>query len=174
VNNKWIWLPVVLFALLLAGFAVAVVSGKKPGFSDRVGQTVGSLDLPTLDGSYVELFKTKLQNQMLVVNFFASWCAPCKAEHPYLMRLYKDHNATIVGVSFKDDKVKSQAMLKQLGNPYMLTLLDEKGMAGLSWGLTGVPETYVVDPEGIIRFHQAGPLTESAVQEIVKLVERKE
>ena len=92
-----------------------------------------------------------------LVNFYASWCAPCAAESPALLAL-KDEGVRIVGVAYKDDPSASRGFLQRLGDPYAVKLVDPKGAAGIELGLTGVPETYAVDANGIIRAKRAAPI----------------
>lgn len=98
-----------------------------------------------------------------IVNFFASWCVPCKGEHPYLMEMF-GQGLKIVGVAYKDRSYKAQGYLEKEGSPYALLAFDQKGKGGAVWGTTGVPETFVIDSGGLIRFHQVGPLTEELVK----------
>lgn len=101
-----------------------------------------------------------------VVNFWASWCAPCRAEHPMLERLAAQ-GLTIYGVNYKDDPAKALGFLDELGNPYAAAVADPRGRTGLDWGLYGVPETFVIDGEGKVLLRFAGPLGESVMEDTV-------
>ncbi len=98
-----------------------------------------------------------------LVNIFASWCVPCRAEHPLLTRLAAD-GVAIYGIAYKDRPEAAHAFLAELGNPYRKVGLDEDGRAGLEWGVTGVPETFVLDGESTVVFKHTGPLTPDAVR----------
>ena len=96
----------------------------------------------------------------VLVNFFASWCAPCLAEHPLFMRLRDREGATIIGVAWKNKRDDATAWLKRLGDPFRAAGLDFESKTGLDWGVSGVPETYAIDGNGIVRLHFRGPITE--------------
>jgi cytochrome c biogenesis protein CcmG/thiol:disulfide interchange protein DsbE len=102
-----------------------------------------------------------------LVNYWASWCAPCRAEHPNLSKLAGE-GVTIYGINYKDDPVKALGFLEELGNPYLGIGTDESGRTALDWGLYGVPETYVIDSDGIIVLRFAGPITERVLDETIR------
>ena len=99
-----------------------------------------------------------------IVNFFASWCVPCRAEHPFLMELAKDASISMIGINYKDNHQAAVGFIDDLGNPYQFLLVDKQGRIAIEWGLYGVPETYIIDEKGIIRFKQTGPLVGEVVQ----------
>jgi cytochrome c biogenesis protein CcmG/thiol:disulfide interchange protein DsbE len=103
----------------------------------------------------------------MLVNVFASWCAPCRAEHPNLMAL-KARGVAVVGVAWKDDPVATRAFLDELGDPYSMVLVDRDGRAGLDLGITGVPETFAVNAMGQVVAKSSGPLIDAA--EVERLV----
>ncbi len=99
-----------------------------------------------------------------LVNIFASWCVPCRAEHPLLAHLAEEQGVAIYGIAYKDKPEAANAFLAELGNPYRRVGFDEDGRAGVEWGVTGVPETFVLDAEGVVAFKHTGPLTPDAVR----------
>jgi cytochrome c biogenesis protein CcmG/thiol:disulfide interchange protein DsbE len=103
----------------------------------------------------------------VIVNFFASWCTPCLAEHPLFTRLAEREGATIVGIAWKNKRDDALGWLKKLGDPFRLAGLDLEGKTGLDWGLSGVPETYLIDGDGIVRRHYRGPITERDLNETI-------
>lgn len=136
-----------------------------------VGQPVPETVLPMLNGTeagpgHVDL-KTAGVGRPMLINVFASWCAPCRVEHPKLMAL-KERGVAVVGVAWKDDPVKTRAFLDELGDPYSMVLVDRDGRAGLDLGITGAPETFAVDAMGNVVAKFSGPLLEDA--EIERLV----
>ncbi len=97
-------------------------------------------------------------DEVTLVNFFASWCLPCRAEHPVLLRLAQEAGLRVVGINYKDKPEDARAWLEELGNPYARIGADETGRAGIEWGVTGVPETFIIDRAGRIRYRQVGPI----------------
>ena len=133
-----------------------------------VGRQVPDLALPTLaEGTPVRLRELAAEAP-IVVNFFASWCAPCEIEHPVLMGL-KGRGARVVGIADKDAPPNSQALLTRLGNPYVQALVDRDGRAGVEFGVTGVPETYVIAAGGKVLAKHTGPLTEADAERLARL-----
>ncbi len=99
-----------------------------------------------------------------LVNIFASWCVPCRAEHPLLAHLAEEEGVVIYGIAYKDKPGNTNAFLAELGNPFRKVGYDEDGRAGVEWGVTGVPETFVLDAEGVVVLKHTGPLTPDAVR----------
>ena len=102
-----------------------------------------------------------------LVNFWASWCAPCRVEHPHLMALAAE-GVPVYGVNYKDEPAKALAFLAEMGNPYRAVGADASGRMGIDWGLYGVPETFVIDGEGRVVTRFAGPITERALAETIR------
>ena len=153
-------LPVLVFAGVVAYFAVALQPGRDPSLvpSALVGKPVPAFDLPPLEPGKPGVAAKDLKGQVTLLNFFASWCIPCRAEQPVLMQLTKDAKATLYGIAYKDEPEASRAFLAEAGDPFARVAVDASGRTAIDFGLYGVPETYVVDRDGIIRFRQVGPL----------------
>jgi cytochrome c biogenesis protein CcmG/thiol:disulfide interchange protein DsbE len=108
-----------------------------------------------------------------LLNVWASWCAPCREEHPLLVALARDTQLPIVGLNYKDDPRSAQEWLRKLGDPYLATAVDSDGRVGIDYGVYGVPETFVVDRAGVVRHKHIGPLTQDAwTRELLPLVQR--
>lgn len=162
---------VVLVALtaLFIGWSLKRDPAYKPDAA--VGQVVPETVLPILQGSVagpqnVDL-KTAGVGRPMIVNMFASWCAPCRIEHPRLMAL-KARGVAVVGVAYKDEPEATAKMLEELGNPFSMVLVDREGRAGLDLGVSGVPESFAVDAMGRIVAKSSGPLLDDA--EVERLV----
>ena len=112
-----------------------------------------------LAGPEARLSGKTLAGQVAIVNFFASWCVPCREEHPLLMRLAEEQHVPIYGIAYKDKPEATARLLAQMGNPYREIGLDENGRVGIDFGITGVPETFVIDKSGHIRRHYGVPLS---------------
>ena len=169
-------LPLGFFLSLALIFLLRLESGTDPEAipSALVGRPAPPFDLPPLDGINVPgLARVDLDGQVTVVNIFASWCGPCRVEHPQLMALAKDGRIRVVGIDYKDQPKNAKRFLDELGNPYAAIGVDTKGRTGIDWGVYGVPETFVVDRAGIVRFKFIGPLTPEAVQrDLMPVVEK--
>jgi cytochrome c biogenesis protein CcmG/thiol:disulfide interchange protein DsbE len=129
----------------------------------EIGRQAPEVRLPML-GSKKKVL-AGLENYMgqpLLINFFASWCEPCIAEHSFLMETAKSRHIPVIGIAYKDKTLKALEFLERYGNPYQRVLTDEDGQAGIEWGISGVPETFLVDPRGIIVARNIGPLTPEA------------
>ena len=98
-------------------------------------------------------------NKTVIVNFFATWCKPCREEHPYIKRLSNAKGIKIIGINYKDNPQRTIKWLKELGNPYSNIAIDSNGQIGIDWGVYGLPETFIVNAEGIIKYRHVGPIT---------------
>lgn len=169
------WLTVIPL-IVLAGLAVLFIGWslqRDPEYRPDaiVGQTVPETVLPILQGDVAGPQnvdqKTAGVGRPMLVNLFASWCAPCRIEHPQLMAL-KDRGIAVVGVAYKDDPIATRAFLDELGDPFTMVLVDQEGRAGLDLGVSGVPETFAVDAMGRIVAKASGPLlTQADVERLV-------
>jgi cytochrome c biogenesis protein CcmG, thiol:disulfide interchange protein DsbE len=162
--------PVLLFAGIAAYFAVGLTHepGKLP--SALIDKPAPDFALPPLTDK-PGLATGDLKGEVTLVNFFASWCAPCRIEHPLLMRIGK--SVPLVGIAYKDKPEESRRFLEQLGDPYRRIAVDRDGRAAIDFGVYGVPETYVIDRDGKIRFRFVGPLTEKAWREEIEPLVRR-
>jgi cytochrome c biogenesis protein CcmG, thiol:disulfide interchange protein DsbE len=131
-----------------------------------VGKPLPDLVLPALDTGRPLKLRESAQPGPVLVNIFASWCAPCEIEHPVLVNLEKQ-GVRIVGVAYKDAPENTQAFLGRLGDPYAERLVDRDGRAGIELGVTGVPETYLVGADGVILAKHTGPLTPEKARELL-------
>ena len=98
-------------------------------------------------------------NKTVIVNFFATWCKPCREEHPYIKRLSNAKGIKIIGINYKDNPQRTIKWLKELGNPYSNIAIDSNGQIGIDWGVYGLPETFIVNAKGIIKYRHVGPIT---------------
>jgi cytochrome c biogenesis protein CcmG/thiol:disulfide interchange protein DsbE len=164
-------LPLAVFAALAAVLAIYLwqlgPGGKRitelP--SAMIDKPVPSFEMKPLAGANVPGFKTDdLRGQLTLVNFFASWCVPCRVEHPVLMRLAKE-GVRIWGISYKDKPEDALRFLTEHGTPYERIGVDELGRVFIEFGAYGVPETFIIDADGHIRYREAGPISPAPVEE---------
>ena len=159
-------LPLILFAGLAALFLVRLESHTGPDVvpSVLIGKPAPDFSLPALAGSGVPgLSRADLDGHLTLVNIFASWCVPCRQEHPVLEEIAKDSRIRLVGIDYKDKPENALALLSDMGNPYAAIGVDESGRTFIDWGAYGVPETYLVGADGIIAKKYIGPLTDETV-----------
>jgi cytochrome c biogenesis protein CcmG/thiol:disulfide interchange protein DsbE len=166
--------PLILFgalAAVLGAYLYQVGPGGKSISelpSALIDRPVPDFSLPGLDGAGVPgLATADLGGHVALINVFASWCLPCKAEHPVLAALAKD-GVAIYGINYKDKAQDARAWLAQLGNPYRRIGVDATGRTAIDWGVYGVPETFVVDAKGRIRYRHVGPIMPFQLDEIIR------
>jgi cytochrome c biogenesis protein CcmG/thiol:disulfide interchange protein DsbE len=160
-------LPALIFGALALLFLIRLYSGDPSRIpSALIGRPVPSFALEPLPGLAADgkalpgLSDADLKaGAVTVVNVWASWCAPCRQEHPSLMELAKDPSVRVVGINYKDNPENARRFLGALGNPFAAVGVDPNGRAAIEWGVYGVPESFVVGPDGTIRYKQIGPLT---------------
>ena len=158
-------------AALLAIVGVSIFLLTREGERNRftegmIGQQAPAYALARLDSEAPPLAGEERQGRAYVINLFASWCTPCRAEHAQLMALQRQ-GVDVVGIAYKDRPEASAAFLAELGNPFADVGLDPEGRFGLEIGVTGVPETFVIGPDGVIRAAYRGPLTDEAVRDVI-------
>ena len=160
-------LPVVLFVVVAVYFLVALYSSRDPQEvpSALVGKPAPGFTLAPLLPDLPGVARADLGGSVVLVNFFASWCVPCRAEHPYLGRIAKDGGLPIFGIVYKDKPDAARAYLAELGNPYARIGMDDSGRTGIDFGITGVPETFVLAPDGRICHRQWGPVTDDDTEQ---------
>lgn len=154
-------LPTLLFAIVAGYFVIALQPGRDPSVvpSALIDKPAPAVSLPALLPDLPGIEPADLKGQVVLVNFFASWCIPCRAEHPLLIRLARDEGISVLGIAYKNKPEEARAFLAELGNPYARVGVDANGRAGIEFGLYGVPETFVIGKDGMIRYREPGPLT---------------
>jgi cytochrome c biogenesis protein CcmG/thiol:disulfide interchange protein DsbE len=163
-------IPVLVFALLVGMFYDRLIRGEPdaPLPSPLIGKSVPEFAPLALDGNAESFSRNDLTSgRPVIVNFFASWCAPCVLEAPVLKQLSEQPGVILYGVVHKDDPAKARTFLAKYGNPFSRINSDPDGRAGIDWGVTGIPETFVIDGQGIIRARYAGELTPRVVRDII-------
>lgn len=151
-------LPLGLFTALLILLGVGLTLNPREVPSPLVGKPVPQFSLPTLEDPDKTLSDADLRGQVSLLNVWASWCLTCRAEHPFLMELAR-RGIVIYGLDYKDSRESALDWTSRLGNPYRATGFDEDGKVAIDWGVYGVPETFVIDKQGIVRYKHIGQLT---------------
>jgi cytochrome c biogenesis protein CcmG/thiol:disulfide interchange protein DsbE len=165
--------PLVLFLGLAALLFYGLGTDPRKVPSPLVGKPAPEFSLPALLDPGRTVSSADLEGKVTLLNVWFSSCVSCRAEHRELMRIAREGGFQIVGLNWKDDKGAAIQMLRQFGNPYSLIAVDEAGRVGIDWGVYGAPETFVVDPEGIIRYKQIGPIDQEVWEQTLRpLVEK--
>lgn len=159
--------PVIVFAVIATYFAIGLTRDPSIIPSALIDRPAPTFELADIEGRGGPGFSTAdlKQGRVSVVNVFASWCVPCRAEHPVINRLAGMGVADVYGLNYKDKPDAARAWLQELGDSYTAVGADETGRTGIDWGVYGVPETFVVDGKGTIRYKHVGPLTDRMLEE---------
>lgn len=165
--------PLVLFLALVALFVAGLQRNPREVPSPLVGRPAPEFTLPRLSGPGEISGDTLRQHPVVLLNVWASWCTACRQEHPFLMELARRGAIPIYGLNYKDERGDAEKWLAQFGNPYTASAFDHEGRVGIDWGVYGVPETFVVDGRGVIRYKHIGPLgPEAWERDIAPVIER--
>lgn len=165
--------PLVLFVVLAGFFFVGLGLNPREVPSPLVNKPAPAFTLPRLDKPEVLVSPEQLKGQVWVLNVWASWCTPCLAEHPLVTALAKEPNVMVVGLNYKDKTEDARNWLAKHGDPYKAIVVDAKGAVGIDYGVYGVPETFVIDKNGVIRHKHIGPITPDALRDkIIPLVRK--
>ncbi|YBV95727.1 DsbE family thiol:disulfide interchange protein [Phyllobacteriaceae bacterium JZ32] len=174
-------LPLAIFLALAAIFTIQLLSGRDESVipSALIGKPAPAITLPPLkglmkDGSPVPgLDPASFAGELTLVNVWASWCVPCRVEHPLLMQLASDERVRLIGINYKDSPENARRFLGDLGNPFSAVGADDNGRAAIEWGVYGVPETFLVGRDGKILYKHVGPFTPDSIRdELMPVVER--
>ncbi|MEO4001030.1 DsbE family thiol:disulfide interchange protein [Mesorhizobium sp. CAU 1732] len=176
-RRRWLaLLPLALFMALAGVFLVQLLSGRDISVvpSALIGAEAPKTTLPPLDGTGLPGFDTAtFDGKVTLVNVWASWCAPCRVEHPLLMQLAQDDRFQIAGLNYKDRPENARRFLGELGNPYAVIGQDDTGRSAIDWGVYGVPETFLVGTDGRILYKHVGPFSpESIVGDLLPQIEK--
>ena len=150
-------LPVLALIGLIVILAIGLTRDPTVVPSPLIGKSVPEFALPPLDGRAEGLSSDDLRNDVTLVNVFASWCVACRAEHPLFMELQRRGMVVVHGINYKDRPEDAKRWLADLGDPYTRIGADLDGQVSIDWGVYGVPETFLVDEDGVIRYKQIGP-----------------
>ena len=158
-------LPLAVFILLVGFLAVGLNLNPREVPSPLVGKPAPVFELPVLHQPDKRFTPGDMRGKVWLLNVWASWCVSCREEHPVLLELAKRGVMPILGLNYKDKGDEATAWLKQFGNPYELSVVDADGRIGIDYGVYGVPETYLIDTEGVIRYKQIGPITPAVLEQ---------
>ncbi len=158
-------LPLVIFLVLAAFLYVGLGLNPREVPSPLINKPAPTFNLPQLDDPAKKFSPEEMKGKVWLLNVWASWCVSCKEEHPILMSLARQNIVPIYGLDYKDKREDAEMWLRSGGNPYTVTAMDRDGRIGIDYGVYGVPETYVIDKEGVIRYKEIGPVTHENLRE---------
>ncbi len=168
-------LPLAVF-LVVAGFlAVGLNRDPREVPSPLVDKPAPAFKLPRLDAPEQMISTQDLRGQVWLLNVWASWCVACRQEHPLLVDLARAGTVKVYGLNYKDKREDAIGMLRKTGDPYVKSVSDTEGLVGIDYGVYGVPETFVIDKQGVIRYKQIGPITPEALRDtLLPLIKKLE
>jgi len=167
-KKQFLIFPSVLFLSILLIFLYLLIIDRNP---TELPSTLLNKKVPKFESE--SLFKEKkfvssdvFGEKIKLVNFFATWCKPCRDEHSYVKRFSNQEGIEVIGINYKDNSQKTISWLKELGNPYSNIAVDKNGRIAIDWGVYGIPETFVVNSKGIIKYRHVGPITKKIYKKI--------
>jgi cytochrome c biogenesis protein CcmG/thiol:disulfide interchange protein DsbE len=166
-------LPLTVFVIMVAFFAVGLALNPRLVPSPLIKKPAPAFQLPELHDSNRTVSLADFEGRVSLLNVWASWCVACRQEHPLLMGLSAGESVPIYGLNYKDERTDAIEWLAKLGNPYRAIAADRDGRVGIDWGVYGVPETFVIDQKGVIRYKHIGPLDHDALRDTVLPLVRK-
>ena len=175
-KNKLLILPSIFFAIILSIFFYLLITERNPSEipSNLLNKNVPFFEAESLFKNEKFISSQELKNEIILVNFFATWCKPCRDEHVYIKRFSNKKGIKVIGINYKDNSKKTVKWLKDLGNPYSDVLIDKNGRIAIDWGVYGIPETFIVNPSGIIKYRHVGPITNKIYKKINLIISENE
>ena len=152
-------LPLGVFAALVLLLGIGLSLNPREVPSPLIGKPAPAFELPLLKQPEQSFAPERMRGQVWVLNVWASWCAPCREEHPLITALARSGAAPVYGLNYKDQREQAIAWLERYGDPFVASVSDIEGRVGIDYGVYGVPETYVIDRQGVIRYKRVGPVT---------------
>tara|TARA_Y100001960_G_scaffold164084_1_gene172297 strand:+ start:70 stop:600 length:531 start_codon:yes stop_codon:yes gene_type:complete len=175
-KKKLFIIPSLIFLLILSTFFYLLIIERNPSDipSNLLNKNVPNFETELLFNDKKFISSEEFGNEIVLVNFFATWCLPCREEHVYIKRFSDDKKIRVIGINYKDNNKKTIQWLKNLGNPYSNVLIDKNGKIAIDWGVYGIPETFIVSSKGIIKYRHVGQVTKKIYKKINLLIKEIE
>lgn len=169
-------LPSIFFLFFLIIFFYLLIIDRNPSElpSTLLDKNVPKFETESLLKDEKFISSKEFGNEILLVNFFATWCKPCRDEHIYIKRFSNEKEIKVIGINYKDNSKKAIQWLKELGNPYTDVAVDKSGRIAIDWGVYGIPETFIVNSKGIIKYRHVGPVTKKIYKKINLIINESE
>ena len=173
-KNRLLIVPSIIFLLVLSTFFYLLIIDRNPSElpSNLLNKNVPNFNAESLFKNKSFVSSEHFGNEIILVNFFATWCAPCLEEHDFIKRFSSEEKVRVIGINYKDNPKKTKQWLKKLGNPYSDVPLDRNGRIAIEWGVYGIPETFVVNKSGIIKYRHVGPVDKKVYKKINLLIKK--
>ena len=167
-------IPVIIFLIILSIFFYLLMIERNPSEipSNLLDKKVPQFETKSLLKDENFISAQEFGNEIVLVNFFATWCKPCRDEHAFIKQFSNENKVRVIGINYKDNPKKTVDWLNNLGNPYSNIPLDKDGKIAIDWGVYGIPETFVVNSKGIIKYRHVGPITNKEYKKINLLIEK--
>ena len=175
-KKKLLIFPSILFLSILLTFFYLLIIERDPSAipSNLLDKNIPKFETESLLRKERFISSKEFGNEIILVNFFATWCLPCRDEHIYIKRFSNEKGIRVIGINYKDNSKKTIQWLKNLGNPYSNVPIDKNGRIAIDWGVYGIPETFIVSSKGIIKYRHIGPVTEKIYKKINLLIKEIE
>jgi cytochrome c biogenesis protein CcmG/thiol:disulfide interchange protein DsbE len=157
-------LPLVVFVVLVGFLAAGLKLDPREVPSPLIGKPAPGFALTRLDDAGKTIRREDMLGKVWMLNVWASWCAACRDEHPHLVAFARTKVMPVIGLNYKDTRPDGLGWLARFGDPYDASLFDQDGRVGIDFGVYGVPETFIIDKQGVIRFKQIGPVTPTIIE----------
>jgi len=172
IKKQLLTLPSIFFLLILLIFFYLLIIDRNPSEipSALLNKNVPKFETTSLLTEKKFISSDIFRGEIKLVNFFATWCKPCRDEHNYIKLFDNQEALEVIGVNYKDNPQKAIKWLRELGNPYSNIAVDKKGRIAIDWGVYGIPETFIVNSKGIIKYRHAGPITKKIYKKIIFII----
>jgi len=175
-RNKIPKLPLIFFLIVLSVFLYLLLIERNPSDvpSAFLNKNFPKFETKSLFDKEKVISQNNLKDRIVLVNFFASWCKPCRDEHIYIKKISDNEKIKLIGINYKDNKSKAQKWLKKYENPYSEVAIDKNGKIAIDWGVYGIPETFIINSKGIVKFRHVGPINEDIYKKIIFIIKSSE
>jgi len=175
-KKKLLIIPSLLFFSILLTFFYLLIIERNPSEipSNLLDKSVPKFETESLLKKERFISSKEFGNEIMLVNFFATWCLPCRDEHVYIKRFSDEKGIRVIGINYKDNPKKAIQWLKDMGNPYSNVPIDKYGRIAIDWGVYGIPETFIISSKGIIKYRHVGPVTKKIYKKINLLIKEIE
>ena len=173
---KFLIFPFIFFLLIILVLFYLLIIDRNPSKlpSNLLNKNFPKIEAVSLLKEEKFLSSKEFGNEIILVNFFATWCKPCIDEHVFIKKFSNEKKIKVIGINYKDNPKKTVKWLKKLGNPYSNIAIDKNGRIAIDWGVYGIPETFLINSKGIIKYRHAGPITDEVYNKINKIINKNE